>query len=715
MANYTFDIDPIKENENLGVDDSSAPGISNLGNRPRRTKEEYEHLLELELNKDRGHKTRVPVGLAMEKYKHPIKGLKDLEGITLSEFSKPYGAEQYMAENQLLIQKAANAVAGAQTMAATSFLDSTVGVLVGLGSAASGGSFVNNKFSQWMQKIQGYVTEDLAPLYREAWELDAPWYKKLHTANFWGDALVNMGYSAGQAASIAATGGTLNALKGAGTATKFVNTGSKLMSGGSKLASNASSAYKTAKGLAVAAEGNIIPSLGTMAYKADDFLAALQSSSKKIMGTDKAIQRASSLIGSMGYARAEALGSGEELYNDLMQEMKIRRTLQLERYLEDNVPVMLAENPGMTEATAKRLATEKFDEDMYQEIAAIEKLVHANNNTVFALNLAYMAAAGDIMFGRLATKDLTIREKLAKHALAPKVGFEALEKNPQLLREGLKPVTKSAKEKYIGGIGKHFLKNPSTEFVEEMFNEINSSSSIEFHKAKYDPEAQYEHNSFLEGYLAKVANNFSDIDEWESGVMGFIGGGMGVLGPTRKAGGKMKVGMQGGVWDYFRGLQESSASAVTHDVIDKINQRLSSGDNLKLYQAAIRRTKYMNESANAAALGDEFVSENADISAFVNDLILFDELGLIDEYMAMIKAPVNMTAQEAREVYAAKANPNQSVESEDPNVSPELIDIFEGMSDEEVVRTLEESNRYYSDFADYVIKTRKSIEPIIAN
>ena len=282
----------------------------------------------------------------------------------------------------------------------------------------------------------------------------------------------------------------------------------------------------------------------------------------------------------MGYARAEALGSGEELYNDLMQEMKIRRTLQLERYLEDNVPVMLAENPGMTEATAKRLATEKFDEDMYQEIAAIEKLVHANNNTVFALNLAYMAAAGDIMFGRLATKDLTIREKLAKHALAPKVGFEALEKNPQLLREGLKPVTKSAKEKYIGGIGKHFLKNPSTEFVEEMFNEINSSSSIEFHKAKYDPEAQYEHNSFLEGYLAKVANNFSDIDEWESGVMGFIGGGMGVLGPTRKAGGKMKVGMQGGVWDYFRGLQESSASAVTHDVIDKINQRLSSGDNL---------------------------------------------------------------------------------------------------------------------------------------
>ena len=36
------------------------------------------------------------------------------------------------------------------------------------------------------------------------------------------------------------------------------------------------------------------------------------------------------------------------------------------------------------------------------------------------------------------------------------------------------------------------------------------------------------------------------------------------------------------------------------------------------------------------------------------------------------------------------------------------------MSDEEVVRTLEESNRYYSDFADYVIKTRKSIEPIIA-
>ena len=44
--------------------------------------------------------------------------------------------------------------------------------------------------------------------------------------------------------------------------------------------------------------------------------------------------------------------------------------------------------------------------------------------------------------------------------------------------------------------------------------------------------------------------------------------------------------------------------------------------------------------------------------------------------MAMIKAPVNMTAQEAREVYAAKVDPNQSVESEDPNASPELIDIF---------------------------------------
>ena len=117
-----------------------------------------------------------------------------------------------MAENQLLVQKAANAVAGAQTMAATSFLDSTVGVLVGLGSAASGGSFVNNKFSQWMQR-----SKDMLPktwlLYIGSLGTGCHWYKKLHTANFWGDALVNIGYSAGQAASIAVTGGTLNALK----------------------------------------------------------------------------------------------------------------------------------------------------------------------------------------------------------------------------------------------------------------------------------------------------------------------------------------------------------------------------------------------------------------------------------------------------------------------------------------------------------------------
>jgi len=98
--------------------------------------------------------------------------------------------------------KAANGVLKGLTLAGTTFLQGTVGLVNGLANVVGGNglnSFYNNDFSNYLEKINKEA-ENVLPNYYTAQETNAAWYSpdNFFTANFlWDKVIKNIGFSIG--------------------------------------------------------------------------------------------------------------------------------------------------------------------------------------------------------------------------------------------------------------------------------------------------------------------------------------------------------------------------------------------------------------------------------------------------------------------------------------------------------------------------------------
>lgn len=104
------------------------------------------------------------------------------------------------ANNQSNIAKIASGVAKGVILAGTTFLDGTIGLLVGATQALGESRFSalwDNDFSKAMKDINEWSEEQL-PNYYTDYEKDAPWYENIFTANFLGDKFIkNLGFAVG--------------------------------------------------------------------------------------------------------------------------------------------------------------------------------------------------------------------------------------------------------------------------------------------------------------------------------------------------------------------------------------------------------------------------------------------------------------------------------------------------------------------------------------
>ena len=85
-------------------------------------------------------------------------------------------------------------------LAGTTFLDGTIGLVLGAGQAIAegrGSALWDNPFSKAMQSINEWSEEALPNYYTDA-ERNEPWYENIFTANFLGDKFIkNLGFTVG--------------------------------------------------------------------------------------------------------------------------------------------------------------------------------------------------------------------------------------------------------------------------------------------------------------------------------------------------------------------------------------------------------------------------------------------------------------------------------------------------------------------------------------
>ena len=94
------------------------------------------------------------------------------QGMPISEI---YDVGEYRGQVQSNADKWANAAGKMAITAGTTFLDGTLGTVWGVGEMLSGGSFINNAFSNAMADITEWQ-EKVLPNYYTREELDNPWY-----------------------------------------------------------------------------------------------------------------------------------------------------------------------------------------------------------------------------------------------------------------------------------------------------------------------------------------------------------------------------------------------------------------------------------------------------------------------------------------------------------------------------------------------------------
>lgn len=233
--------------------------------------------------------------------------------------------EEIRARRQSTGEKWANASVKMVGLAGTTFLDGTVGTVMGLGNAMFGDAeqgdaldrFIHNDFSEAIHKTTEQM-EEMFPNYRTRYENESPWYQRMAgkgAANFWSDTIFkNFGFAIGAFGSGMATGAGFAKTLG----TKAIRK---------------SLARKLAKSMPGKSEAQIMEKMAKGQIDASKLLGELKRDAKALKWRDNVTEIGSSTLGAVGESRIEAIGAYHETYDRLMRE-----------------------NPGMTEAEADRMS-----------------------------------------------------------------------------------------------------------------------------------------------------------------------------------------------------------------------------------------------------------------------------------------------------------------------------------------------------------------------
>ena len=146
-----------------------------------------------------------PYEQAQQKFESPMARTSTLWGESIFD-KKTASDDEYnnisdtRAENQPWYAKIGAGLAKGTILAGTTFLDGTIGLLVGAGTAIEEGRWSglwDNDFSRAMKSITD-SSENWLPNYYTEKELNSPWYENIFSANFLGDKFIkNLGFTVG--------------------------------------------------------------------------------------------------------------------------------------------------------------------------------------------------------------------------------------------------------------------------------------------------------------------------------------------------------------------------------------------------------------------------------------------------------------------------------------------------------------------------------------
>lgn len=490
--------------------------------------------------------------------------------------------EDIRAENQPWYAQIGAGLAKGAILAGTTFLDGTVGLIFGAGTAIGEDRWSglwDNDFSKAMQSVNEWSEQALPNYYTRA-EQEQPWYENIFTANFLGDKFIkNLGFTVGA-----------------------------FYSGG-----------VTAAGLKVT--------------KLPQLIGAIAKSSKAPAIVNSAV---GATISAVNEGRIEALNNSKdwfELHKAQLDDNLRERLNAIQAEYEANAGKQLVRsgvegNQFVDPAYVKYQDAIAKEKEAYN--AALGKLNEDRlkmGNADLLMNIPILTASNIIQFGKLYAN-----------------GFKTARKATNIVGKAGEYTAGTTRLGATAAITKGALSEGTEEIAQGAASRIAgnyySTDVNNFYKSKTDPEAAQETLSWTKSFAEGINETVNDGSSWEEFFIGSLTGALGMprFRGVRSESGSLQspITIEGGAINEWRDYNEKIARE--NEIANYMNSRINSPEFKNYYQGLIRHNKYQNDMNRAAEEGDEFNFKNAEHAQLVSDIAMFDNAGKMGDLTTLIDA-----------------------------------------------------------------------------
>ena len=484
------------------------------------------------------------------------------------------------ANNQPWYAQIGAGLAKGAILAGTTFLNGTVGLIFGAGTAIGEGRWSglwDNDFSKAMQSVNEWSEQALPNYYTRA-EQEQPWYENIFTANFLGDKFINnLGFTVGA-----------------------------FYSGGVTVA-------------------------GLKVTKLPQLIGAIAKSSKAPAIVNTAV---GATISAVNEGRIEALNNSKdwfELHKAQLDDSLRERLDAIQAEYEANAGKELVRS-GVEGNQFADLAYVKYQDAIAREREAYNAALGKLNedrlkmgNADLLMNIPVLTASNIIQFGKLYAN-----------------GFKTARKATNIVGKAGEYTAGTTRLGAATAITKGALSEGTEEMAQGAASRIAgnyySTDVNNFYKSKTDPEAAQETLSWTKSFAEGINEAVNDGSVWEEFFIGSLTGALGIprFRSVRNAQGGIQspITIEGGAVNEWRDYNEKIARE--NEIANYMNSRINSPEFKNYYQGLIRHNKYQNDMNRAAEEGDEFNFKNAEHAQLVSDIAMFDNAGRMEDLTTLI-------------------------------------------------------------------------------
>ena len=566
--------------------------------------------------------------------------------------------------------------------AASTFVNSTAGLVFGVGSAlfelaadnnGNGRSFmdtveagVNNDLSKFLIGIQD-AAEKIMPNYRTTEEqsekYQKEWWKHMGTANFIGDSFIkNLGF-------------TVGAIYGGKVWADIIGKGLSAISAGRLF--KGISAAATGDAEATAAVGRAAQAVGrgtAIGVDADAMVANGSLAARILNNKEPITQWTGAILGAMGEGTVEGVMAKKEFIDDYTRNLQMQYNSELanleNKLISENNPRFVQTRTYKDSPTSRAYdKTELTQEGIYEledrqrelqtryrrMFDAADQAGNRLASTTYLLNLPILATSNTIQFGRFFTGGYkSVKKEMEKKIgkgltgglkIAERVGENGKYLAPEITGEYVaKGGLKDRLKKTVFGS----LKVGASEAAEEMLQGAASSGSrevannrlAEFTNNGYDELATRTFGEWLSDMGLGAGEYLGDTKNWQEGAIGALTGLLGLPGWQQG-----HFSWNGGVIGEY--LESKHNEDVLRKSAESLNKIVKDPDFQNRFHAWVRHQAYDRGMEQAAEANDEYAWHSNDDASLINYVISFADAGKLNDLYDIADAYAQISPEQA--------------------------------------------------------------------